>query len=1088
MRIAFDLSSVLWTSLKVGKDAEGQEVLVGDKKVWVNSAAHGYENAVSLIVAALKEYNLTPIDAIFAQEGAGSKMPRLNIDKNYKASRGEKPDQEYQEFLKLRDKIKQVFRSLGSIFLTQDFAEGDDTLAYLAQHTEDDLIIVTNDNDLSVLNGRNTYGAEVAVRVNGMLGVNKYGDFPFKFVTLYKSMVGDSSDNISGIPGFGPKAWEQVVSRFGVEGLEMLDRLAMKGGFDSLYEDAQQDKLVKKIFEGSADMRRSYKLASIYPNWVDTMENPLKWEPGMVHGKVDDERLRQWAGVRRLVTADKWEAFTAWAENQIKQRPWMALDIETSTPAESDDWLEVLGDPNGVDVIGSKLTGMSLTFGKNMHYTVYIPVDHTSTNNVKSEHLRDWLAGVCKRTGIKLVIHNTNFEGPVLYNEWGAELLDNGYHGFLPNWTDTRFWASYVDENDKLGLKHLSKKWLDYTQVDYNTTTTMRGTPGTISGGKFVGLVQEGEETLEARQYKMAELSAQHVFDYACDDTVTTAGIYNFCRLFTELEHTAHVLESVEIDASYLHAAAFVSGARVDLAKRAELIQEDTETLKSSQAILDTYLISKGWDGSVCPVFTELTPAGIKLAHKIVTGEELETAVRTPSKLLALIQDSRLRLAIESAIGGDFDFLNKLVALNFSGRPELNIGSPKQMQKLMYETMGLPIKVYNAPTDSMRKAGLKVGTPKTDNLAISYALLDCDEELKSVLESLRLIKMVNTRFGLFYEPLPKFVHWKTGRVHSSHNQCATNTRRASSSKPNLQQLSKNEKVEGFSPKVRELYVPHKKDAVIVSLDFSSQELVLMAHWSQDPGMLSCFVGDKLTDMHSMTGVGIHNRMHGTEYSYDEFTSVLKGDATPEQKKLKKSRALGKAVGFGSQYRIAAKKLSLMLYVTEAEAQAMLDAKADAFPVVEEWSLNEMEAVKSTGKVHTVLGAVRHLREQIMSSDRMVASKAPRQTLSYRIQGSAAEQTKLAEGRMWKAGLLSKYDCKYIGPCHDEVIWSVATSDLLQFIPEAHALMTAPYGTMQIPVRSSCSLGPNFGEQIELDGDFSIENINKALGKANQNDS
>ena len=238
----------------------------------------------------------------------------------------------------------------------------------------------------------------------------------------------------------------------------------------------------------------------------------------------------------------------------------------------------------------------------------------------------------------------------------------------------------------------------------------------------------------------------------------------------------------------------------------------------------------------------------------------------------------------------------------------------------------------------------------------------------------------------------------------------------------------------------------------------------------------------------MTGVGIHNRMHGTEYSYDEFTSVLKGDATPEQKKLKKSRVLGKAVGFGSQYRIAAKKLSLMLYVTEAEAQAMLDAKADAFPVVEEWSLNEMEAVKSTGKVHTVLGAVRHLREQIMSSDRIVSSKAPRQTLSYRIQGSAAEQTKLAEGRVWKAGLLNKYDCEYLAAIHDELAFSVSTSDVAEFIKEAHALMTAPYGNMQIPVRSSCSLGPNFGEQIELDGDFSIENINKALGKANQNDS
>lgn len=1114
MKLCVDLSSILWTCLRAGKDTAGFKVITpAGKEKWINTAETAYESVVNSLVTALNELQLTPIDMIFVQEGLSSKAPRLAIDPNYKGNREDKANEEYLEFKKLRESVCEVFRRLGTLRLVQDYAEGDDTLGWLAANTEEPLVIMTNDNDLSVLNCVNAHGAEVLVRVNGVVGENKYGTFPFKYVTLYKALVGDTSDSISGIPGFGPKAWQQLETRFGTAGMDMLVGMIRKGSLDELYEDAQQDKFVRKIYEGAKDLIRSYKLANIYPDWVDTMNNPLQWFPGMVHGEVTDSRLVKWRAARRLVTADNWEAFKPWAEAGVRCRPWLALDIETSTGDESDDWLAAQGDSDGVDVIGSELTGMSLTFGRNMNHTVYISVDHVDTNNVPINDLRDWLEKVCKETGVQLVIHNTLFEGPVLYQHWGEGWKDNGYDGFLPNWIDTRFCASYVDENDKLGLKRLSKRWLGYDQVDYNTTTTLQGvglTGGRLRGevkvidvpavyreateedvgliadveiGETICTVQEVFHMEERRQYKMRELPAKHVFDYACDDTVTTAGIFNFSKTFMQLEHTYTVMLQVEIEASYLHAHAYVYGTAVDLPKLAELIEEDSKVQLEAQAVLDAYLVSRGWEGTVRPVFGKapLTVPDMKLVHQIVLGEPLETAVRTPSKAMHLVVDPRVCQAFEDALSGNFDMLNKLVEMHFTGRPVVNLGSPKQMQKLMYETMGLPIKVYNAPTETMRKAGFKVGTPKTDNLAITYALVDCSDELKPVLEALRIIKMVSTRFNLFYTPLPGFVHWKTGLVHSSHNQCGTNTRRASSSKPNLQQLSKNVKVEGFSPRVREIYIPHRKDAVIVSLDFSSQELVLMAEWSRDPALVSCFVGDNLLDMHSVTGVGVHNRMYNTEYSYEVFLNILGGEATAEQKRAKKSRGLGKAVNFGSQYRIAAKKLSLMLMVTEQEAQAMLDAKAEAFPVVEEWSLNEMEAVKSTGKVRTLLGAVRHLREQIMSHDRMISSKAPRQVLSYRIQGSSAEQTKLAEGRVWSSKLLSRFDCRYFGAVHDELVFSVYIPDLVEFIPQAYTQMTAPYATMTMPVRSSVSVGYDFGQQVELNGDFSKANIYKALG-------
>ena len=1089
MRLALDLSSIVWTGLRVGKDPEGRLVSHNGKSVLVNTAAYGYENVINSIVSCLNEWSIEPKDLLIVKEGMSSKAPRLAISRSYKANRDDKPTESYVEFQELRDKVTSLFKSLGSIVLTQDSAEGDDVLGWLAANAESDLVIQTNDGDMTVLSGKNSYGANVIVRVNGLTDVNKYGNFPHKYVTLYKATVGDSSDGITGIPGFGPKAWEQLWSRFGEAGCDYLTNLIHLNAADELFEDSRTDDFVKKLYDGFNSMVTSYKLARIYPEWVNTMNDPLKWEGGMCFGVIKDERLIKYSSARRLVTSDNWDSFMPWALENIKKNPRVALDIETSTPPESDDWLYAQDDANGVDTIGSELAGMSLTFGANNRYTVYMSVNHRDTNNISTDKLAGLLEKVFE-LGVKLDIHNTLFEGPVLHNLWGERWKANGYRGFLPNWYDTKFSASYMDENDSLGLKKLSKKWLNYDQTDYKTATSREGPFTEGTGGIVIGSKTVDGVIVETRQFKMAELTAAEVFDYASDDTMTTAALSNLTRTFLEFEHTLKVLDTVELDASYLHAQAFTTGTSVDLVKLQELIKEDRESYETSKLVLDSYLVSKGWEGTVKPEYTsELTAAQVKQAFQIVVGKELGTAVRTVSKLIPMVEeeDPLLAGALSLAVAGKPETLNSLITSRFTGSPVLNLGSPKQCFKLMYETMKLPVRVYNPPTAAMQKLGQRQGNPKTDSLAITYGLLDADEETSAALEALRIMKMVNTRFSLYYETLPGFVHWKTGRVHSSHNQCATNTRRASSSKPNLQQLSKNEKVEGYSPRVRELYVPHKKGAVIVSLDFSSQELLLMAEWSGDKTLISCFVGEVLTDMHCKTGVGIYNNLHGSSLVYEEFADIFKNSEHEEYGKVKKARALAKAVNFGGIYRIAAKKLSTMLLVIESEAQAMLDAKAEAFPQVEEWSQEEMTKVKGIGVVETMLGAKRHLRDQLMSTDRYTATKAPRQTLSYRIQGSAAEMTKCAEGRMWSHGVLDRYDCEYIAPVHDETVFSVMIEDLPEFLPEVHRLMTENYANMRLPIRSSVSFGPSFGVQFETGEDFSVENIQKILGKCRVNE-
>lgn len=1116
MKVLVDVSSLIKTCLYAGKDPEA--ILASDGSQ-VNSARWGYDNTVNSLVATLDYLKCAPSDIVFAVEGFHSKSRRQHIDKGYKQDAKPKAPEMFEQFNEAKTLVLSAFRKLGSIQVTQDGVEADDIIAWFCTHTKEDTVIVSNDGDLYQLLGPNAHGANIAVyRTHGVQRENPYGEFSPKNILVYKATVGDSSDKIKGVPGFGPAKFQALLERFGDDGLTELRRLGDEGSLRELYEQASTEPLVQRLVDGEDSYLTSFRLAKLYPEWCNTLHQPLVWTPGMVAGSTEDLRLKKWESARRLVTADKWEAFKPWATRNIGD--WLALDIETSTPDESDDWLAAQDDSKGVDVIGSKLSGMSLTFGPNKQYTVYIPVDHVDTDCVKSEDLRDFIASL---HGVTKVIHNTQFEGTVLFNEWGAEWADNGFHGYLPNWLDTKFEASYVDENFSLGLKKLSKKWLDYDQVDYDTVTTLEGEPGSLKGGRLLGefkkcvkeavtrvadnqdAVEDGADGMgehgvmpgdtievspaefmmvERRQYKMRELSAQHVFDYAADDVVTTSALHNFFKLIMQLEGTWQTYLDVEISASYLHTQSFVQGVPIDLVKLQELREIDDKTYDEAWAKLSAYLMTKGWDGCLPPVYDgEPTPKQIKEAFTIVTGEELETAVRKLDRLADAVEAGGSLAMAELIRNRDWESFKTSVLQHFDGQPKFNPGSPKQMQRLFYEVMGLPVRVFNAPTAIMRAKGIKQGTPQTNELAVKYAMLDAGPEEAAALEAIRLMKMVSTRRGLYYDTYPYFVHWKTGLVHSSHNQCATNTRRASSSKPNTQQMPKHAKVEGQAARFREVIAPHKKGAVVVSMDFSSQEILLLAEWSHDPVLELAFTGNPPLDLHSKTGVGIWNRNHSL-MSYEEFVAAVEDKSNPLHKQAKKYRALGKTVNFGSQYRMAAKKAASVMLVTEEEAQTMLDAKAEAFPVSEAWALKEMEDVKQTGVSKTLLGAVRHLGPALLSEDKYEAGKAERQTLSFRIQGSAAEMTKQAEGAMWDMGLVQKYDCRVYFPVHDEVVASVVLEDLYPFLLDMHKAMVRPYANMRLPIRSSVSFGPSFGEQYECNnkGTPTQEEVNAALEK------
>jgi DNA polymerase I-like protein with 3'-5' exonuclease and polymerase domains len=359
-----------------------------------------------------------------------------------------------------------------------------------------------------------------------------------------------------------------------------------------------------------------------------------------------------------------------------------------------------------------------------------------------------------------------------------------------------------------------------------------------------------------------------------------------------------------------------------------------------------------------------------------------------------------------------------------------------------------------------------------------------------------VMKKVMTRRSLFYKNYWKALHWKDNKLHCNINQAAAVTRRYSASDQNITQVPKK----GEGVEFRENFEPHEEDAVVTSIDFSGQELRLAAEESQDKNMLACYVGEKLKDIHSITAAGAMPLKWGLNYvaelyskygtdlpvdnegQYELFVRVHKtlGKEDPLTKKADDLRKDAKNVNFGAQNGAKAVKLAETLIMPVEDAELFLEARSKMFPDVDKTADRIAAEAAKLGYATTMLGARRHLREAMLSDDRGAADRAARQAWNYRIQGSAAEMTKLAMGRLWKQGTYFKYNARFIAPIHDELVSSVARKDAVAFLKEKNAAMTQPYAHMKVPILASISLGPNFGKQIECGDWFIQDRIEKAL--------
>ena len=1139
-RALIDLRSVLWTGLLASKDIEfGRKVMFGEKEVHVNSAAHGYDNAVDHILLVLDELKIQPRDVIFADDGRNSKALRQTMFGGYKAGRDQAPEVTDQ-FNIAKEMLLKAFTQIGAQVCWQEAMEADDVLGYLSRHLDGEKWVVTNDGDMVVLIDE---ANDAHVIRQGRKDYNHYGPFSPKYTTVYKALVGDSSDGYGGAYKFGDAAFIKLLTAFGEEGLEAMKGLIEKKRLVDLAEDVAEVKELQCVIDGAEMVYTSYALAKLYPEKINTMRRPLQWRVGMVSdiSLCEDERLRKFHSQVRLIHAANYDEAVAWAQKQFNFSPYVALDIETSTPEASDEWLRMQGkeDGNVVDVFGSELTGLGLTFGPNMQYTFYLTHDHVEeagVANLTREQVRDFVGSV-PRSKLTLV-HNAQFELPVLYNTWGEDWKgDPEYHGFLPNVRDTAVLSSYADENRRANLKGLSSEVLGYAQVTYEQVTTRTYDADRVPvGGKEVRRYT-GDDDVEyvVMQYKMNELTAKEVLSYGADDCICTAAIYNHFRVICEIENTYEVFDEVETFPAYLTALGFVHGVDFSPETMRAMELDDDKQYDESCAILRAYLVEKEWEGVICPSYDEITPAAVKEVFAILTGETLEMRVRKIDRMaheVGLAADSisdeevadKVRVLSVIVGNNNHELLNELVAANFTGEPRLDLGSPKQMKAFLYDHIGMPINIINDVTDTekknnpaLAKAAIKFKQfrsgkdivmseddmlllrqkAKTDDTAIAFGLaFDRDkigDREAEILDCIGKMKTVMTRRSLFYKNYRNARHWKDGKIHASLRQTGTVTRRYSSSNPNLQQIPKK----GEGVKFRECFIPHHRNAVICSIDFAGQELRLAAEASQDKNMLACYVGNNLKDIHSITASSSMKLKWGAEVvkglfeeygeaSNDEYGLFLKlrnlGKSDKLGKKADDLRKDSKNVNFTAQFGGKAAKISERLIMPLEDAQLFLTARSDMFPDVDVAAEKSAQKCKEVGYAQTFMGGRRHLREGITSADRGSVERAARQSWNMEIQGSAAEMTKLAMARVWTSGVPFRYDFRFVAPIHDELVFSVGGSEALEAIREVHECMVEKYSTMEVPILGSISLGLNFGEQQEAGDWFIQENIEKILTK------
>lgn len=350
---------------------------------------------------------------------------------------------------------------------------------------------------------------------------------------------------------------------------------------------------------------------------------------------------------------------------------------------------------------------------------------------------------------------------------------------------------------------------------------------------------------------------------------------------------------------------------------------------------------------------------------------------------------------------------------------EFNLGSPKQLQKIFYEKLSLPI-LQKTPK----------GQPSTAEAVLQELALDYPLP-KVILEYRGLSKLKST----YTDTLPLQINPQTGRVHTSYNQAVAATGRLSSTEPNLQNIPVRTP-EGR--RIRQAFIA-EQGYKIVACDYSQIELRIMAHLSKDKGLLTAFANG--LDIHKATAA--------------EVFGIALDKVNNDQ------RRSAKAINFGLIYGMSAFGLSRQLGIDPKLAREYMDLYFHRYPGVKDYMENTRNLAHEQGYVETLFGRRLYLPE-INASNMQRQRAAERAAINAPMQGTAADIIKLAMIAVDAWLLDAKLDARMIMQVHDELVFEIAEKDVKSAINEITGYMMNA-AKLDVPLIVDSGVGDNWDE-------------------------
>lgn len=829
---------------------------------------------------------------VLAMDSKG-KTIRHEEYEEYKANRPEMP-----EDLALQiPKIEEIVDGLGYRVIREEGYEADDVIAKLVELSKStglDVLVLTGDKDLAQLVDDRVKlvdtGEDSDLEVTGPAEVEeKYGVPPPK-MRDYLALVGDTSDNIPGIPQVGEVRAQKLLSEYGSleEVLYNAEEVSSTRVRNNLIEHGDRARKGKELVRLRTDFELDYSIEELRAG------SP---EPERVRERFKElelasflEGLQGSSGELTWKLVDTEEKLEDLAES-LRNRGEFAFDVETDS----------------LDPLSANLVGISIAMDSDSGY--YIPIRHGESPNITEKRVLETLKPLLEDPDVGKLGQNLKFDGLVLKGS-DVDLMGITFDTMI---------ASYLLKPTKRqhNLKEIARTYLGREVEEF-------------------GDLFSPEEEKDFR-----ELSIEEAAPYAVSDST----------IIWSLKET---LEK-----------------KLEERNQLDLFHE-----------LELPLIR---------VLRDMEYAGIKLDE-----ERLAEGEKTLKDRLDSLQEAINELAGE----------------------EINPNSPKQVRKILFEKLDLPV-------IERTKTGPSTNANVLEELSEKHPLPE------KLIEYRELSKILNT----YLEALPETVNEETGRIHTSFNQTATATGRLSSSDPNLQNIPKGSQL---GSELRKAFVaPSGKQ--LVGADYSQVELRILAHLSEDEELMETFRSGE--DLHTKTA--------------SEIFEVEPGEVDREM------RDRAKRVNFGIVYGITEYGLSRDLGISNEEAEEYIDGFFELYPGAKRFIDHLIRAAEENHYAATIFNRRRYL-PNINSNNWQQRNYDRRNAINTPIQGSAADLMKIAMINVKEALEEDYLPGRLLLQIHDELIMEVEKPLAGEAREKLKEIMEDSL-QLKVPLKVDVAIGDNWGE-------------------------